>query len=160
MEIETERLFIRPVQLEDLDQLAPLFADPEVMLFSLRGVRSFEETRVFIQHLVDETMKHQVGMCCVIEKNSQTLIGMCGIVWWETEGEMQPELGYRLAKKYWGKGFAFEACDAIQNHVGRENLVSFIEKENERSVRLAERLGGRWSGSRDMFGKRVEVYQY
>jgi RimJ/RimL family protein N-acetyltransferase len=74
------------------------------------------------------------------------------------------ELGWALARKHWGRGYAFEAAVAARNHAFRDHqwqsLVSYVLPENSRSIRLAERLGARPAGTLDLRGHRVLVFAH
>lgn len=63
----------------------------------------------------------------------------------EIDGEKKIELGYRLDPKYWGKGLATEACQAIAQYafdmLKLDEVVSIIDPQNVRSIRVAEKVG-------------------
>ncbi len=83
------------------------------------------------------------GMFTVVEKASGRLAGQTGF--WNPEGWLEVELGWRAFAGFEGKGIAFEAAHAARdyayNTLGWGPLISVIAPENARSIRLAERLG-------------------
>lgn len=79
-EIETLRLRLRPITLDDLPALARLWADPEVMRYLPTGEpRSWEDTRVELEYMVRHWQEHGFGTWAVTLKGEGTFIGYCGI---------------------------------------------------------------------------------
>ncbi|MBB6479326.1 GNAT family N-acetyltransferase [Spirochaeta isovalerica] len=145
MIIETERLILRQFTIDDLKALAPILADREVMRFSLNGPYSREKTEQFIRRCLDNYLKRGTGLLALIHKGDDKLIGYCGIVIQEIDGEELPEVGYRLDPSYWGRGLATEAAAAAADYgfynLGFPCLISIIEEENTASIRVAEKNG-------------------
>ena len=75
----------------------------------------------------------------------QKIIGDCGIILQEVEGERLYEIGYHLRRDFWGQGLATEAAIACRDwafaHLKAERLISLIRPENLPSCRVAERMG-------------------
>jgi ribosomal-protein-alanine N-acetyltransferase len=73
------------------------------------------------------------------------LVGYCGFLHQEVDGEKEIEIGYRLHPDYWNKGIATEAARAVRDHAFRDlkllRVVSLIHPENSPSQRVAEKLG-------------------
>lgn len=148
MFIETARLEIREWVSEDFEEFAALMADPEVMEFSLMGrPLSPEEAQDLFYKRILEHYKNGFGLWALYYKEEKKIIGFAGLITQEVEGVKKIELGYRLLPKYWHRGLALEAtreiCSYAFNVLKLKELVSIIEPENTRSIRLAERLGMR-----------------
>jgi RimJ/RimL family protein N-acetyltransferase len=79
MWLETQRLILREFQQEDSCQLAPILANPQVMKFSPTGILSFQQTRTKINGFIASYKKNGFGKWAVIFKESNRLIGYCGI---------------------------------------------------------------------------------
>lgn len=145
MAITTPRVTLRPVHLSDFKATYQLLSDPEVMRFSLNGPYSKQKTTDFINHCIQQTENNLPSLLAVIDNKSGLLIGYCGFYMQKINGIEEVELGYRLAKQYWGKGLATEAAIAMKKHafqkMGLTRLISIIEKDNLSSIRVAEKVG-------------------
>src|ERR1700730_6753965 len=73
------------------------------------------------------------------------MIGDCGIILQQVDGEQLYEIGYHLRRAFWGQGLATEAAGACRDwafaHLKTERLISLIRPENLPSCRVAERVG-------------------
>jgi RimJ/RimL family protein N-acetyltransferase len=159
---ETSRLVLRRVDRDDLDFFATLFADPEVMRFSL-GVRSREESAAWIDRAMAMYGTRGYGPWGVVQKLDQKLIGFCGLLDQTIDGVAEVEIAYRLAEPYWGQAFAPEAAAAARDlafgefHLSR--VVALIDANNSRSIRVAEKIGMDWHTQTLKWGRRLRVYQ-
>lgn len=163
MIITTPRLILRPVTLGDFDATHQLLSDPEVMRFSLNGPYSEQKTLEFINNCIQQTAKNLPSLLAVTNRTTGLLIGYCGFYKQKINGIEELELGYRLAKQYWGQGLATEAAKAMQQHafneMGLTRLISLIEKENIGSVRVALKNG--FTLEKEMlYDKRIQVQIY
>jgi RimJ/RimL family protein N-acetyltransferase len=162
--LETDRLILRHVALSDLDSLASLFADPEVMRFSL-GTQTREYTQRWIEGCLQDYQPDRwgFGLWAVVQKSTGQLIGFCGLTKFDdVDGQPEVEIGYRFAKAHWGQGFATEAAAATRDHafshLGMNRLISLIEAENIPSVRVAEKIGMSLEKTITMWDRPVCVY--
>jgi RimJ/RimL family protein N-acetyltransferase len=144
---ETERLILREFTIGDLDDMAALFADPEVMRFSL-GTKSREQTERWIRGCQEDYSPERwgFGLWAVVLEQSSDLIGFCGLSRFDDiDGQPEVEVGYRLARRFWGQGLATEAALATRDYafqtLGLTRLISIIEPANSASVRVAEKTG-------------------
>ena len=87
------------------------------------------------------------SLWATVHKPDQRLIGRCGLLAWDLEGQKEVEVGYLLAKPYWGRGLATEAARAIRDYgfdrLGVARLISLIRPENVASRRVAGKIGMR-----------------
>lgn len=131
--------------MDDLDAMAEILGDREVMRFSLSGPYDREKTRNFLELTQSHYDKYGTGLLAVVHKEEQRVIGYCGIVFQDIDGENLPEIGYRLHPQFWGKGLATEAAMAVQeygfNEMKYDKMISIIESENVGSIRVAEKNG-------------------
>lgn len=143
--IATSRLILRHFTKNDLDALAAIFGDREVMRYSLGGVKTRSQTLEFINWVISSYQKYGFGLYAVSERETQQLIGYCGLLVWYFEEVVEIEIGYRLATAYWGKGLATEAAMAVKNYAWQQlkinRLICLIQPENRRSLRVAAKLG-------------------
>ena len=146
-EITTSRLLLRAFQYSDFENAHQLLSDPEVMRYSLNGPYSRKKSRDFIDQCILKSDKNVPTLFAVIDNKNNQFIGFCGFFPQKIQGEEELELGYRLLKKYWGKGFATEAAVAVKNYafnqLGLTRLISVIEISNTASLRVAEKNGFR-----------------
>ena len=142
---ETSRLLIRPLSLDDLPVLSEILGNPEIMKYSVREVCDKEATRIFIERCLVSYRSHGIGPWALIEKKTSALIGFSGLGPEYVEDKEETNLGYRLARRYWGKGFATESVQAILAYAFRViecgSVVAIIEPEHTASLRVAEKAG-------------------
>jgi RimJ/RimL family protein N-acetyltransferase len=146
MFIETARLEIREWTSEDFEEFFTLMSDPEVMRFSLMGrALSREEATDLFHKRILQHYKNGFGLWALYYKEEEKIIGFAGLITQEIGGQKRIELGYRLLPKYWHRGLALEAAREICTYaftvLKLKELISIIEPENTRSIRLAERIG-------------------
>lgn len=145
MKIETSRLILREFLRSDLQSLAPILANPLVMKFSTMGTYSTSQTEKAIDNFIDSYKQFGFGFWAVILKESNLLIGYCGLAIDRIDDRDEPEIAYRLDSKFWGKGFATEAASAsIQYGLDRIELPYILgaaQRQNIASVRVLEKIG-------------------
>lgn len=144
--LTTERLLLRPWRPEDREPFAALNADPEVAEFLPRPI-----TREQSDELVDRTeaqfVEHGYGLWAVEVPGEIPFAGFVGLSLPTFEASFMPcvEVGWRLARESWGRGFATEAARAALRfgftEVGLDEILSFTVPANLRSRRVMERLG-------------------
>ena len=148
--LDTERLIIRNWQAEDWRLLRPMSLDPEVMQYIGHSQPWSEgETRQFVANRMADYEQYGRTMWPLILKETGAFIGYCGFlrrVYGEYEGEI--EIGYALAKDAWGRGLAAEAGARILQYgfetLGLERVIASARPENDRSIRVMEKMG-MWS---------------
>jgi RimJ/RimL family protein N-acetyltransferase/pimeloyl-ACP methyl ester carboxylesterase len=142
----TERLMVRRFHPQDLDDVAELLADPQVMRYSLRGSLSRSQADEYLnERIIGHYRQWGVGPWGVYHKENGEFLGMAGLLIQEIDGERQPEIAYRFLPRHWKKGYATEAGLAIRDwgfaHLHTPHLVSVIEPDNFASIQVAKRLG-------------------
>lgn len=161
--IETPRLLLRHFEEGDLEALASLLADPEVMRFSL-GKQTLSQAQKTLQNFIKAPSEKCIVQFALVHKESGAFVGFCGIFKQEIDGFRFAELGYRLVRTFWGQGYAYEAAVAVKKHAeekcGIHELYSIIEPENLRSIRLAENLGAKKWKETLYHGLKVHLYKY
>ena len=158
MVIRTERLLLREWREEDLDAYAAMLADPEVARYIggvLDRAGAWRQMAMFTGHW--ELRGYGLW---VVEVEGR-MIGRAGL--WCPEGWPGLELGWALARGAWGRGYATEAARAAMAWAWAAlrppALISLIHPENERSARVAERLGMAPAGEHEVNGARALVYE-
>ncbi|KAF9483053.1 acyl-CoA N-acyltransferase [Pholiota conissans] len=160
-EIWTERLFLRAAESRDLRYFRKWFCDSEVMKFWSTPHTDVEQTQKFLDNMIASpfngimnfsvcladssvaTVTENTTGCCESEEGSYIVIGKAGLY----DGK---KIGYIFDREYWGKGYAFEALDAILRHVWALELEGIVAPEvikanvdprNVASLRLLGKLG-------------------
>jgi len=142
--LETQRLRLREFTVPDADALALILSDPETMRYypapyDRAGVEQW------IERNRTRYRENGVGLWAMELTETSELIGDCGIVLQQVEGERLYEIGYHLRRDLWGRGFATEAAVDCRDwgfaHLQAERLISLIRTENLPSRRVAERVG-------------------
>jgi ribosomal-protein-alanine N-acetyltransferase len=160
---ESARMLIRPLSLEDVPALTEILSDPEVMKHSVHGICDEAATRRFVEWCLACYESHGVGPWALIEKKSSALIGFCGVGPERVGNAEEINLGYRLARRYWGIGIATDAvCATLAYAFGAKafrSVVAIIEPEHIASLRVAEKAG--FLGFQEMVfhGKPVRLYR-
>ena len=112
--IETPRLLLRNYTLDDFPALYEIMSDPETMQHYPAPFDE-EKTRNWITWNLDNYEKYGFGLWAVVLKETGEFIGDCGITLQNIDGEILPEIGYHIHKKYWRRGFAKEAARAVRD---------------------------------------------
>ena len=123
--IETERLLLRDYTPDDFDALYEILSDPETMQH-YPAPYDAEKTRNWITWNLDNYEKYGFGLWAVVLKETGTFIGDCGITIQNIDGEMLPEIGYHIHKKYWRRGFAKEAARAVRDWFFRNTKYNTV----------------------------------
>lgn len=143
--LETARLILRHLEPRDLDALAAIQADPEVMRFFPTGPRSRERTADDIDRCVATQAEHGFSLWATVDRADGRLIGRCGLLPQSLGGAREVEVAYLIGRSDWGRGLATEAASAIRDHglgpLGLGRLVSIIHRDNLASRRVAEKAG-------------------
>jgi len=144
--IETLRLILRDWKVKDLQPFRELNADKEVMRYFPK-VYSKEETDAFYKAIIEEFRQYNYGLYAVEEKESKEFIGFIGFHWATFEADFTPciEIGWRLKRSAWGKGYATEGARASLEYgfvtLNFKEIYSFTAKINEPSQRVMRKIG-------------------
>lgn len=147
LNFETERLFLRPFQENDAPFLYELNNDEEVMRYTgdvpFKNVEAALNFAIdYIQHPDSQFQKYQMGRLAVIKKEDGAFMGWTGLKFHPEENFV--DTGYRLMKKYWGKGYATESTQRILHHAFEDHklnaVVAHVHEHNIGSQRVALKL--------------------
>ena len=165
--IKTERLLIRKPQIEDAPGLLEAFADPEAMRYIGDGsTTDLAGAEGAVDRWLERWDAWGLGMFVVERAEDARVLGRAGFLRWDPEtweiGGSETELGWGLAREHWGHGYATEAARALRDWAlgerGLIRLISLIQHENLRSVRVAEKLGERYERDVEVRGKPTRLY--
>lgn len=144
--VETERLILRNFHLFDGEAMDRIFGDVQVMLFG-PGIQTKAWVRNWL-HDCQENYYQKLGFgpWAVVNKALGEVIGYCGLFHFpDLAGQPEIEIGYRLARSFWGHGYATEAVLAVRDYgfnvLCLSRLVAMIDPQNVASIRVAEKAG-------------------
>src|SRR5579885_719597 len=144
MILETDRLALREVTPDDLDFLAGMMADPEVMRY-YPNVYSRDEVRAWIDRQLARYAEHGHGVWLVLDRLAGHPVGRCGLAIQEVDGKPEPEIGYMIHRPFWRRGYATEAALGVRRWAfgvkGLDRVISLVRPENGPSQGVARRLG-------------------
>ena len=146
--MRTERLRLRAWRDDDLDALAAMNADPEVMRHILDGsVQDRRQSAESLARMRRVWAEHGFGLFAVETRSAGVLIGWAGLSVPEFMPEVMPavEIGWRLSRDAWGHGYATEAAEAALRfgfeERGLDRVISIRHVDNVRSARVMAKLG-------------------
>lgn len=143
---ESSRLIFRDWKEEDLDVFRKMNGDNQVMEY-FPNTLSYGETDSFYQKIQEEFRQYGYGLFAVEIKNANEFIGFIGFHGSRIDLGFGPfpEIGWRLKKEAWGKGFATEGAKECLSHgfddLGFSEVYSFTSKVNTRSENVMKKIG-------------------
>lgn len=146
--LTTERLLLRHIHLLDGGPLERVFGDEEVMRFG-DGVQTSAWVQGWLRMCLEHYQRWGFGPYAVVERRRREVIGYCGLFFFpELDGQPEVEVGYRLARAWWGHGYATEAARAVCGYAFNvlciRRIIAMIDPQNAASIRVAEKLGMRY----------------
>jgi RimJ/RimL family protein N-acetyltransferase len=144
--LRTARLLLRPWRAADIPAFAGLSADPEVMQF-LRPLPDRPAAEAWVKEAQAHWRRHGFGRWVVELPGEAPFVGVIGLTRVRYAAHFTPavEIAWRLARRYWGRGYATEAARAALDYgfgtLGLEEIVAITVPANLRSCRVMERLG-------------------
>ena len=162
--LETERLVLRRVTLQDADLMLAVWNDPAfIRHVGDRGIRTVEEAETALKEgafkLYDD---FGYGPYCMSLKVDRAQIGICGL--FRRDNLDDADIGFTTLPDYCGKGFAAEAAHAVLAHarddLGLRRLTAIVSPENLASIGLIEKLGMSFERGITMPGEENEISLY
>lgn len=145
---ETARMLLRPPVLEDAEAFAAINADPEVTAFvSLTGPLARGESDLLLRRMIEHWERFGFGWWMADHRETGELLGFVGLSHPLSLPVVadEVEVGWRLARAHWGHGYATEGGrEAVRTAFedrGLERVISIIDRDNHRSLRVATKLG-------------------
>lgn len=156
--LTTERLTLRGFVASDWSDLAEMNADPQGRQWLGGTILSWSQTWTQMEAILGQWALRGYGLFAMeVGGNLAGRVGLLHPADWP-----EPELAWTLASPFWGRGLATEAARCARtwafNEFGWGRLVSFIAAENQRSRRVAEKLGAVSNGSISLRGSVAEVW--
>jgi RimJ/RimL family protein N-acetyltransferase len=146
IQLETPRLLLRQWKSSDVDLLAKISSDPVVMEHFV-SMPTHEQIVAMVARINECFETKGYGLFAVEIKDSGEFIGFVGLWDYKFESKFTPciEVGWRLAKEHWGKGYAPEAARRVLQfgfeEVKLAEIFSWTSKFNTNSIRVMEKIG-------------------
>ncbi|HEU4700928.1 MAG TPA: GNAT family N-acetyltransferase [Conexibacter sp.] len=148
-ELRTARLVLRRWRPQDEPPMTAINRDPEVQRYLNRPVGE-AALAAFLPSVREHWERHGFGLYAVESREPaerRQLLGFAGVAYPTFLPQLaeRPEIGWRLARRAWGRGLATEAALAVRAHafgtLALPELISIVHPENARSQRVATKLG-------------------
>lgn len=146
----SQRLGFRTWRSDDVDAMAAINADPEVMRY-FPAIQDRQQTASFIARM--QAMQENRGYCYfaleTLEDN--TFIGFTGLMWQDNNNELPPctDIGWRLATRAWGKGYATEAAirclEYAYKDLNLKEVIATAPRVNQPSINVMQKAGMEYS---------------
>ena len=144
IKLETERLYLREFTNEDFASIADVISDPETMK---HYPKPYDENGVqrWLSWSLENYEKYGFGWWAMILKETGEFLGDCGITMQNIDGELLPEIGYHIQKRYWRCGYGSEAARGVRDwafeNTDFDSIYSYMTIENVASYATAESIG-------------------
>ncbi|TPN81373.1 GNAT family N-acetyltransferase [Aquimarina algicola] len=138
---DSKRLFVRHLSLEDLDDFYDMQRNPNVMQY-IKPEMNYEEAKKELERFIGyyEDRKKMFRIWAIIEKQTNTFIGICGVYLNKNNEE---EIAYRLRELYWGKGYGGEIAERLFDFcfetLDYDELYAYVMEENQGSIKILEK---------------------
>jgi RimJ/RimL family protein N-acetyltransferase len=157
----TARLTLRELTDADLDDLADLLGDPEVMKYYPRA-RTRSEAQDWIDAQRRRYQADGFGLWAVELTETGEFVGDCGLTVQHVDGVDEVEVGYHVRAKFHRRGYASEAAaacrDLARDHFAVRRLIAIIAPENVPSQGVARKIGLTLEKRADVFGGEKLIY--
>jgi RimJ/RimL family protein N-acetyltransferase len=164
---ETERLVLRKPRLADAEALLEIVGDAETMRYIGDGsTTDLEGARRALGRWLERWEESGIGQFVAERREDGRFVGRAGFLVWDPtvwmpcalDERAEVEIGWTIARALWGHGYATEAAVALRDWTDRRRLISLIQHGNERSVRVAEKIGERYERDVDVRGVRTRLF--
>ncbi len=162
--LETDRLVLRRMVLEDADFMLRLLNEPSFLRFiGDRGVRTEDDARAYISNgPINSYERFGFGLYLTELKTDGRPIGICGLL--KRESLEDADIGFALLPEYWSNGYASESARAVMAYardtLGLDRVVAVTTPDNHGSIRVLEKLGMKFERTARLVeaGPELELY--
>ena len=144
MILETERLYLLQLTESDFGSLCKILRDEETM-YAYNGAFSVSEVQDWLDKQLARYEEYGFGLWAAVLKETDRVIGQCGLTMQDWNGREVLEVGYLFQKEYWHKGYAAEAAKACKEYafsrLGADEVCSIVRDTNTASQNVALRNG-------------------
>ncbi len=147
MRLETERLIIRPITLDDKNEIFEYRGDKETNKYQGWIPEKIDDVVTFIEKIAKQIDEPDTWFqLVIIEKQAQKIIGDLGLHFLDSENK-QVEIGCTLDKAFHHRGYATESIKKVIDYLfmelNKHRIVTSIDPDNKNSIRLVEKIGFR-----------------
>jgi ribosomal-protein-alanine N-acetyltransferase len=163
-ELETARLSLRRLTLDDAPFMVALYNEPSFLEnIGDRGVRNVDDAQRFLRDgPLAMYARHGFGLWHVSRRSDGAALGLCGLLKRDTLPDV--DIGYAYFPAFWGQGYAFEAVSATLVHAARafrlSRVVAVVSPGNTGSIRVLEKAGMRFERMHALDSDEPEVCLY
>lgn len=144
MILKTKRLYLRELTQADYNDLCRILQDAEVM-YAYEHAFDSAEVQQWLDRQLARYREYGFGLWAVILKDTQEMIGQCGLTMQDCNGRQVLEIGYLFQKAYWHRGYATEAAQGCKRYafevLKAPEVFSIIRENNLPSQNVARRNG-------------------
>ena len=144
MILETERLYLREMNQSDFESLCKILQDEDTM-YAYEGAFNVDEVQEWLDRQIFRYQEWNFGLWAVILKETNQMIGQCGLTMQPWKDENVLGIGYLFERTYWHKGYAIEAAKACKKYafeiLKADEVCSIIRDTNIASQKVAIRNG-------------------
>jgi len=150
-ELHTERLHLRKMKVSDSSSLFKIWSDPDVTKFmNVSCFTNENQAKEMITLLDDLTQDSKAIRFSIIKIESNEIIGSCGFNSLDFENA-KAEIGYDIAKSFWGRGYASEAIHSLLDYafssLKMNRIEAKVDPENVNSIKLLQKLNFTFEGT-------------
>lgn len=162
--LHTARLRLEPVTEQHYEAMHAMNSDSEVMTYLNAGQPETEEhTRAAVARIMGRWAEGGYSWWALMRKDDEVMVGMACLQHLGGDRTQPHEIGWRLARAGWGKGYASEAASAIVAHafevVKAPFVVAVAHPGNAASIKVMTRLGMRYTGMEKHYDLDSVVYR-
>ena len=162
--LHTARLRLEPVTGQHYEAMHAMNSDVEVMTYLNAGQPETEEhTRAAVARIMGRWAEWGYSWWALMRKDDEVMVGLACLQHLGGYRTQPHEIGWRLARAGWGKGYASEAAAAIVDHafnvVGAPFVVAVAHPDNAASIKVMTRLGMWYTGMEKHYGIDSSVYR-
>lgn len=151
LQMNTERLVLRKMEVADSEMLFQLWSDPLVTRFmNIERFTSETQATEMIQLFNQLHRDNQAIRYSIFNKETNELIGSCGFNYVDYENA-KAEVAYDISRNFWRRGFASEAVSSLLHHafsaMGLNRIEAKVDPDNTNSIKLLRRLNFQFEGT-------------
>jgi len=158
--LETQRLIIRELKVDDAQFILTLLNEPSFLRYiGDKKVRNLDDARRYIlSRPVASYERYGFGLFRVELKDSHIPIGMCGLL--KREELPDPDIGFAFLPDFWNRGYALEAAAAVLNYARQrlklDRILAIVNPDNDASIKLLQKLSFKFERMKD----EVKLYAF